>query len=374
MLRRQEIMSGCGTRQHLFSALMVLAAAIIAMGWPAPQTTALANDGYRVTGPYGHGNLAMYLMHRQRSDSAPVPLTLQEAMQQGAVTVIETGDVQELVVRNLGERDIFIQSGDMVKGGKQDRVLTVSMLISPNSGDVPVGAFCVEQGRWSARGQENAAAFSASTELAPSRSLRMALGERALREVAPGAESTAPRIGGRRLPQGGSLQYEVWDSVRRLQADLSPVAEADVADQRSPSSLQLSLENKALASALKTYEAALGGLVREHPGAVGYVFAINGRINSGSEFGSAGLFRKLWPRQLRAAATEALAEEGAQPGSEPTLAEVAAFIDGARAAEPVGKSMPGRMILEMRRTERSLYTEIRRHNGDWVHRSFIAYP
>ena len=36
--------------------------------------------------------------------------------------------------------------------------------------------------------------------------------------------------------------------------------------------------------------------------------------------------------------------------------------------------MPGRMVLEMRRTERSLYTEIRRQNGDWVHRSFIVYP
>ena len=98
-----------------------------------------------------------------------------------------------------------------------------------------------------------------------------------MREVAPGAEGTAPRIRGRRLPRGESLQYEVWDSVRRLQADLSPVAEADVADQRSPSSLQLSLENKAFASALEPYEEALGGLVREHPGAVGYVFAITGR-------------------------------------------------------------------------------------------------
>ena len=361
-------------RQHRISAVMVLAATIITMGWPAPQTTVLANDNYRLTGPYGHDNLAIYLIHRQGSDSEPVPLTLEEAMKQGVVKVIETGDVQELVVRNLGERDIFIQSGDMVKGGKQDRVLNVSMIISPNSGDVPIGAFCVEQGRWSARGQENTAEFSASTELVPSKALRMALGERALREVAPGAESTAPRIRGRRLPQGESLQYEVWESVRKLQADLSPAAEVDVADERSPSSLQLSLENKALASALKTYEAALGKLVQEHPRAVGYVFAINGKINSGSEFGSAGLFQKLWPRQLKAAATEAMAEEGTQPGNEPTLAEVAAFIDGARAAEPVGKSMPGRMNLEMRQTEQSLYTEIRRQNGDWVHRSFISYP
>ena len=88
-------------RQHRFSAVMIVAASIIAMGWPASETTVLANDGYRLTGPYGHDNLAIYLIHREGSDSEPVPLTLEEAMKQGVVKVIETGDVQELVVRNL---------------------------------------------------------------------------------------------------------------------------------------------------------------------------------------------------------------------------------------------------------------------------------
>ena len=361
-------------RRHGFSAVVVLAASIIAVGWAAREAAVSANESYRLTGPYEHDNLAIYLIHREGSDSESVPLTLQEALERGVVKVIETGDVEELVVRNLGERDIFIQSGDMVKGGKQDRVLIVSMILPPNSGDVPIGAFCVEQGRWAARGQENAAEFSASTELAPSKALRRALGERTLREIASGAESAIPPTSERRQFEGESLQVEVWESVRRIQAHLSPAAEVDVADERSPSSLQLSLENKALASALKNYEAALGKLVQEHPRAVGYVFAINGKINSGSEFGSAGLFQKLWPRQLKAAATEAMAKEGTQPDNELTLAEVAGFIDDAGAAEPVGRPMPGGMSLEIRQSEQSLYTEIRRQNGDWVHRSFISYP
>ena len=148
----------------------------------------------------------------------------------------------------------------------------------------------------------------------------------------------------------------------------------DVADERSPSSLQLSLENRGLASALKNDEAALGKLLQEHPRAVGYVFAINGRINSGSEFGTAGLFQELWPRQLKAAATDAMANEGTQPRNELTLAEVAGFIEFAGAAEPVGRPLPGGMSLEIRHTEQSLYTEIRRQNGDRVQRSFISYP
>ena len=164
----------------------------------------------------------------------------------------------------------------------------------------------------------------------------------------------------------------MWESVREVQASLGRAMSADVTDERSSSSLQLSLENRALASALEDYEAALGGLLQGHPDAVGYVFAVNGRINSGDEFGSAGLFRKLWLRQLKAVATEAISEEGAPMRDGATLAEVAAFIDEVRAAESVGKSMPGRMSLETRETAMALSMEIRRQNGPWVHRSFIA--
>lgn len=356
-------------QRHRFSTVAVLVASVIAVGWTVLTTSVSANEGYRLTGPYTHDNLAIYLIHRPGSDQGPVPLTLGEAMEQGVVKVIETGDVEELVVRNLGEHDVFIQSGDIVKGGMQDRVLTVSMILPPNSGDIPIGAFCVEHGRWSGRGQEETTEFSASTARLPSQAGRMAIAERA--RIVSGADSTARPTRAQQRLEGESLQGQVWDSVREVQEQLSPLA---VIDERSPSSLQLSLENTALAAALEDYEATLGRLPQEHPGAVGYVFAVNGKINGGDEFGSAGLFRKLWPRQLKAVSTEAIAQADTPTGNQPTLAGVAAFIDGARAVEPVGTAMPGRMSLETRDTEKALYTEIRRHNGHWVHRSFVAYP
>ena len=48
-----------------------------------------------------------------------------------------------------------MQSGDIVKGGQQDRVLTVSLMLPPKSGRIPIASFCVEQGRWPARGKED---------------------------------------------------------------------------------------------------------------------------------------------------------------------------------------------------------------------------
>ena len=365
-----------GMRRHGFSTMAILAVSAIAMGWTAQVTGVSADEGYQLTGPYTHDNLAIYLIHRESSDSGAVPLTLEEAMEQGVVKVIETGDIEELLVRNLGRREVFIQAGDIVKGGKQDRVLVVSMVLPPNSGDIPIGAFCVEHGRWAGRGEEETAEFSASEALMPSRAARMAIAEQARRAtaLAPADAEAAQPTAGRRQLEGESLQYEVWDSVREMQAYLSKAIGLEVADERSPSSLQLSLENAALASALEDFAATLGNLAQEHPGAVGYVFAINGKINGGDEFGSAGLFRKLWLRQLKAASTEAIAEEDMPVHDQPTLAEVTAFIDDVRAAEPMGKSMPGRMSLEVRETPKALYSEIRRQNGRWVHRSFVAYP
>ena len=350
----------------------VLATGIIAMGWPASASAGTSDGGYRLTGPYTHDNLAIYLIHRRGGEDGPVPLTLGEAMGRGLVRVVETGDVEEVVIRNLGDREVFIQAGDIVKGGKQDRVLTVSMIVPPHSGDIPVGAFCVEEGRWSGRGEEDVAEFSASTARVPSKAARIALAKRVQREIVPEAARVTSQPERRARPPGAGLQGQVWGSVREVQASLGRAMSADVTDERSSSSLQLSLENKALASALEEYEAALGGLLRGHPDAVGYVFAVNGWINSGDEFGNAGLFRRLWPRQLKAAATEAIAEAAAPMRDRATLAEVAAFMDEVRAAESVDMSMPGRMSLETRETEMALYTEIRRQNGAWVHRSFIA--
>ncbi len=302
-------------------------------------------------------------------------------MKRGLVKVVETGSVRRLEVRNLGDREVFIQSGDIVKGGKQDRVLVASMIIPPNSGYIPIGAFCVEAGRWAPRGLENVGAFSASAYRMPSRAGKIAIMKSMGRESAPETdrlERLRERWPGLRISQGtrrrmGSYhQDDVWRSVGAMQKSLERAVRSQVTDERSRTSLQLSLENKRLASAQADYEKTLGSLLEKYPDAVGYVFAVNGRINSGDEFGSAGLFRKLWSRQLKAAATEAIAEKSASQRRQPTLVEVAGFIDSARAAKPALSAMPGGINLETRKASGSFYMEIRRGNDHWVHRQFIA--
>src|SRR6202023_1344523 len=126
----------------------VLAAALVAFFTPGLAARGYAADGQRVTGPILYNNLAVYLVHGE-STSGPVPITLEEALARGSVSVIETGSVNQLEIENLGADGVFVQSVDIIKGGKQDRVLRVTLPLPPQSGRVAIASFCVEQGRWS---------------------------------------------------------------------------------------------------------------------------------------------------------------------------------------------------------------------------------
>ena len=96
----------------------------------APQS-----PSYRISAPYTHKNLTIYLIHGKDETSKTNILTLQEAMDRRLFRVYETSDVNQLAVENISKTfDVFIQSGDIVKGGKQDRILGVSIIIPARSG------------------------------------------------------------------------------------------------------------------------------------------------------------------------------------------------------------------------------------------------
>ena len=88
----------------------------------APPPHAQAGE-QRISGPYTHDNLTIFLVHGA-SSQGPVPLTLDEALEKGGVKVHETGTVGELEIENAGDEDVFVNAGDIVKGGQQDRVVT----------------------------------------------------------------------------------------------------------------------------------------------------------------------------------------------------------------------------------------------------------
>ena len=84
---------------------------------------AVAADDLRISGPFTHDNLSVFLIHSSRLDAAKGKLlTLHEAMDAKKVVVYETGTVNELSIENQSSQDVYIQSGDIVKGDRKSVV------------------------------------------------------------------------------------------------------------------------------------------------------------------------------------------------------------------------------------------------------------
>ena len=254
----------------------------------APQVQEKQVGNYKLKGPFTSENLTLFLI--AESDAAAQPnhyMPLNEALDGGAFTVYETGDVDQLSVENRSDRPVFIQAGDIVKGGNQDRVLATDLIVPPNSGKIAIASFCVEHGRWSQRQEESHKEFGSANQRIASKGMRKAM-------------------------RGKSKsQQEVWANVANDQQKLSNNLQGNVAAQESASSYQLSLENEALQQRVVLHRDSLSGLLELAPNTIGVAFIINGSFSNADVYGSPALFRQLWPRLLEAAITEAISERDA---------------------------------------------------------------
>ena len=303
---------------------------------------------YRLTGPYTHKNLSIFLVHGKSVIRGKTFLTLQEALVQKKVVVYETKSVNELSIQNFSDEDVYVQSGDIVKGGQQDRMIGVDLIVPPRSGKLPISAFCVEHGRWSGRGNERATVFSSSSDVAATKEIRLAAK--------------------RSNSQGG-----VWQSVTVAQDKLSRNVGARVNSEVSESSLQLAVENNKVQETADSYIKALSNIADSSNDVIGYVFAINGKVNSADIYGSNALFKKLWPKLLKANAIEAIAE--LQPGKfKPASAEsVQGFLSDSEKAKGSEKDVTARVNLMTREDDENIFFETRdkKENGAWIHRNYI---
>ena len=347
--------------------LHLVASVLVSLPFVAP---AFAEAGIQVSGPVVHDNLAIYLVHGSGGGGG-VPLTLQEALAKGAVKVQETGSVNALTVENTGKDEVFVQAGDIVKGGQQDRVLSVDLLLPPRSGAVSIAAFCVEHGRWTARGNEDVRQFSSAASAMPSHEAKVAM-RAAVTAAAPAANAAASTMAYAGGAGVGESQQEIWSTVRKTQDSLSRSVGAPVAAPASPSSLQLSLENEKLKQVQTAYIAALQGAGETGDDVVGYVFAINGKINSGDVYASNALFRKMWNKLLAANVTEAISVKEVAGTAPPPVKDVEAFLATASTGVKAERAINASVRLATRDGDASLYAETRRADGSWVHRNYLA--
>jgi hypothetical protein len=345
-------------RSRSLGPIVASLAVLLTIALPSAFATEL-----RISDPIVYSNLAIYVV-RDAAGGGAVPLTLEEAIAKGQVKVAETGAVNDLKIENIGNEEVFVQAGDIVKGGRQDRVLSVDLLLPPRSGQISVAAFCVEPGRWAARGLEDASKFSSSTHAMPSHEAMMVIQSYA--EALVGSPVA-------RAPSPTQSQQEIWSSVRTTQDRLARSVDPSVSKSASPSSLQLSLENEKLKEAQAAYVGSLQHAGEASDDIVGYVYAINGKIKSGDVYVSNALFRKMWSKLLAANVTEAIGEKNAATaGSSPSLHDVEAFLASAKTVSKSETRITASVQLVAGESDLVFYTESRYVDGSWMHRKFVA--
>jgi hypothetical protein len=306
-------------------------------------------QGYFLTGAHTYKNLSVYLIHNKSQVKRVEYIPLAEALEKGIVRVNETGDVNHLTAENLSPQFyVFIQSGDIVKGGKQDRTIGQDVVLAPKSGKVSLNAFCVEQGRWRPRGKEKVQQFSSSKKRLSSKGLKIA---------AKKAKS----------------QAEVWKAVAQEQEKLSRKLGKSVISRASDTSLQLTLENKDLQKESDAYVQAIAPKALETNDIVGYAYAINGEFNTADIYESNALFKKMWAKALEAAACEAVAApEPAKPLGQPYgTTYIGEQINHAVQGKIDGRIDNKNSCLISHETKNSYAFETRTQKGEVIHLNVI---
>ena len=242
-----------------------------------------------------HGALAVLWLHAAEAAPPLEVATLDEARAQGTLVITERAQasVPELIVENRGKVHALLLAGEILVGGKQNRILKEDVLLPPASGARNLGVYCVEQGRWNAGRKDFE---SKSTLAAPS--LRQQLMQKA-------------------------DQAQVWAEVSRS---------ARAAQAPSPTgSYQEIYDKPEVKEHLKDVER---GISATPPASALGAAVFAGASMAGLDlFQHGSLFGREWPKLLRAYAVESY-RQGPQPDEESKLGErVKDVLDGAARAE-----------------------------------------
>jgi hypothetical protein len=270
------------------------------------------------------------------------------------VRVTETGTVSELTIENLSGQEIFVQAGEIVTGGKQDRVISSNLILPPHSGRISMAAFCVEPGRWVAHEDQDGHSFTIATRSMPTSGTSWVM------VAAASGRSAATR----------AAQSQVWEDGRRTRSSLSQQLRADPS---TSTSLASTLESGWLEQAAGQFSEILTPPGLDAQDVVGYVIAINGHIVSGEIFASNALLRKLWPKLARGAVVDAIAGRPENLGLPvPSLDKITQFLAPPQADGVEGQRLTEYTTQKVFHDDARFLIETTRSDGSWVAKMYQA--
>ncbi|HKV95144.1 MAG TPA: DUF6569 family protein [Candidatus Angelobacter sp.] len=317
---------------------------------------ATIND-YKILAPISHGDLTIFPVVSAKVHDTSEFITLDEGIRSGEVVVTEVGnlhstmrrrpyaqqyqggaEVNRLVLVNNSKHPLILLAGEVVTGGKQDRVVGKDRIVPAESDPVDLSVFCVEHGRWT----ETSAKFDTHASVMLQPSVRMkAMAEQNQQQVwdavsesrrgmASKAAAAAPSVtaGGGSGGGAGGGTYRLQMNELNATSSYAKARENGVVKQQVDSIVE---------PMQKSYESVIKQLRNQN--AVGVVVAVRGRIVWADMFASGALLDKYWPKLLDSYATEAMTASGAH--GEVGIKEAQAFLDNWQARHEVVDSEPG---------------------------------
>ncbi len=274
---------------RMLSGIALALAVLSATGQPEkPKEVApfeVADVKLRVSGPYVHENMTVFLLHAKDQDNRDF-LTLDEGLAKKLVKVTEQEKEQvgSLLIDNTSDRPLFLQEGDRVQGGNQDRIIVTSLVVPPGSGKMKLPTFCCESGRW-APGRGGKMFSSTSNTILAGQSIRAAA-------------------------KGGGGQGEVWDRV----AKDKKTASEKLGSSNTNSSLNETLDSAQVKKVCDACAKVMNELPTKHPDAVGVAIAVNGKVEEINLYPNAKLLGRIFPRLVQSYAVQAALEKDALKG------------------------------------------------------------
>jgi len=278
---------------------------------PAPQTK--PEGDWRILDPVTYENISVFPVAASYGQNTSAFLTLEEGLATGEVVVRERGSeemvrgrdgriiylpqpaasVNQLVLLNRSKRPLLLLAGELVSGGKQDRVIGKDRIVPVGAPPLPLDVFCVEHGRWTGSSQFAAAL----TIVHPSVRERAAVDQKQTEvwdAVRSGTMAKAPAAAPpARITRGelqtaiaGNAQTEAYEKIYQSSAVGVPIDDF-------------------VAEVQRRFASAISGLKGER--VVGVVVAYGGEIAWSDIFASGDLFDHYWHKLLRSYAVEALA-------------------------------------------------------------------
>jgi hypothetical protein len=326
-------------------ALLAVAAVVVPSLMQAGEVTRAS--GYSLLSPIRSGNLTVFPVVSGKSYDTAEFLTLDEGLRSGEVVVTEAGqarglirhrpgessvvhpirdaEVNRLVLVNNSKRPLLLLAGEIVTGGKQDRVIGKDRIVPAESDPVDLSVFCVEPGRWvAANGKYNFSGGGSAGGV--------------------GGVFAAPSV--RAPAMSAKNQQQVWNNVERSkQAMAMSVPAPAAAEVNSTTSYARVMDNKevqqkvnAVAEPLaRNYESVIRQLRDKN--AVGVVVAVNGEIVWADIFASTQLLQKYWPKLARSYATEAVVTRA--KAAEASSTDAQKFLDDLEGRHETAETEPG---------------------------------